>query len=258
MSESVRCEYDVRGVARVTIDRPAKRNALSKAIMRDLIAAMQRVSERDDCRVVVLSGAGDKAFIGGADVAELAALDAQSAREFITLVHRACRAMIECPVPVIARIHGYALGAGLEVAAACDLRVASTTSQFAMPEVKLGLPSVVEAALLPRLIGAGRARWLVYTGDTIDAARALEWGLVENAVPAQALDDTIEQLVTTLLANGPQALRLQKKLCVAWDERPLAEVVDRSIDRLVQAFTTSEPRQMLGDLIAKRQRKASG
>ena len=117
-----------------------------------------------------LSGAGERAFVGGADINELAALDRDSARDFITLVHRCCDAFRRLPVPVIARIDGYALGAGLELAAACDLRVASERSHFGMPEVRIGIPSVVEAALLPRLIGAGRARRLLLTGETIDAA----------------------------------------------------------------------------------------
>src|SRR6185437_2626707 len=116
------------------------------------------------------------------------------------------------PVPVIARIEGYALGAGLEVAVACDLRVASTQAQFGMPEVKVGIPSVVEAALIPGLIGFGRARELLMLGEVIDAETALRWGLVERVVESAALDREVEQIVAALLAAGLRALRLQKAL----------------------------------------------
>jgi len=226
---------DPRGVARLIIDRPAKRNALSSTLMHALIDAFAAISRRDDVRAVVLSGAGDAAFCGGADLKELAALDATTARTFITLVHRTCRACIECPVPVIARLHGAVLGAGLELAAACDLRIASNDARFAMPEVRLGIPSVVEAALLPRLIGSGRARWLVLTGEAVDANRALEWGLVNDTVPPAHLDAAVDRTVTTLLRNSDIALRLQKRLCTDWDERTMAEAIDRSVDAFAVA-----------------------
>src|SRR6185503_218248 len=113
-------------------------------------------------RVVVLTGAGERAFIGGADINEMAELDEESARVFISQLHEACAALRNLPVPVIARISGYCLGAGLEIAASCDLRVAADHSTFGMPEVRVGIPSVIEAALLPRLIGWGMAARLIY------------------------------------------------------------------------------------------------
>ena len=142
----------------------------------------------------------------------MATLDAESAEGFITLVHRSCDGLRDLPVPVIARVNGYALGAGLEVAAACDLRVASSNAVFGMPEVKVGIPSVVEAALLPGLIGWGRTRELLLFGENIDAATALAWGLVEQVVAPARLDAAVEARLAALLANGPQAVRLQKQL----------------------------------------------
>jgi enoyl-CoA hydratase len=130
-------------------------------------------------RLAVVSGAGERAFVGGADIGEIAALDHAGARSFITLVHQCCDAFRRLPVPVVAKIDGYALGAGLELACACDLRVASERSLFGMPEVKIGIPSVVEAALLPGLIGQGRARRLLLTGETIGAGEAHARGLVD-------------------------------------------------------------------------------
>ena len=121
-------------------------------------------------RLAIMTGAGGRAFVGGVDLGEIAALDHAGARAASSPVHRCCDAFRRLPVPVIARIDGFALGAGLELAAACDLRVASEGSVFGMPEVAIGIPSVVEAALLPKLIGPGRARRLLLTGETIGAA----------------------------------------------------------------------------------------
>jgi enoyl-CoA hydratase/carnithine racemase len=127
------------------------------------------------------------------------------------------------------------MGAGLELAAACDLRVAASGTRFAMPEVRLGIPSVVEAALLPRLMGSGRAAWLVLTGEPIDAERAREWGLVETV--AEDLDRAVSQLVASLLAGDRAALRAQKELLQQWEEQPLAASVAASIERFSQAYT---------------------
>src|SRR5262249_12635908 len=171
---------DDGAVAYVTVDNRKKLNTLDRALMRAFVAEIEALGRRDDLRAVVLSGAGDKAFIGGASIPEMVVLDRGTARDFITLVHRTCDCLRQLPVPVIARIDGYALGAGLEVAVSCDLRVATTQAKFGMPEVKVGIPSVVEAALIPRLIGWGRARELLMTGETIDAVTALRWGLVER------------------------------------------------------------------------------
>jgi len=255
MDEPIKVAMDARGVAYVTIDHARKLNALSTPVMQALVQSMEQVAARDDLRAVVLAGAGGKAFIGGADVNEMAALEPGSARRFITQVHRTCRAMVECPVPVVARIEGHVIGAGLEVAAACDLRIASTDAHFSMPEVRLGLPSVVEAALLPRLIGSGRARWLVLTGESIDAARALDWGLVEEVVARDALDAAVEKLVATLARNGPQALRIQKRLCRLWDDGPLDRAIDASIDAFAEAWQGEEPARLLGGFVQERARR---
>jgi enoyl-CoA hydratase/carnithine racemase len=220
------------GVARIFLNRPRKVNALDSSTLDALAEALGQVD--DTIRVVVLGGHG-KAFCGGADVNELRALDPRTAREFIGRVHGACTAVRRLPVPVVARLHGAVIGAGLELAAACDLRVAARGTRFAMPEVRLGIPSVVEAALLPRLMGSGRAAWLVLTGEPIDAERAREWGLVETV--AEDLDRAVSQVVDSLLAGDAAALRAQKALLQIWEEQPLAASVAASIERFAQAYT---------------------
>jgi enoyl-CoA hydratase/carnithine racemase len=246
MSVSVVREARAEGgfVARITVDRPAKLNALDRALMAEIIEAVTELADDPALRLAVVTGAGGRAFIGGADIDELAALDVDSARGFITAVHVCCDAFRHLPVPAVARIDGYALGAGLELAAACDFRVASDRSALGMPEVRIGLPSVVEAALLPALIGPARTRRLLLTGENIGAGEALAWGLVDRVVPAERLDDAVETLATAILAAGPHAIRLQKSLILDWEEMHTTAAVDRGISGFVEAFSTDEPRRM--------------
>ena len=241
---TVKTEFETRRggiVARVTIDNPRKLNIFTRAALTELVEAMRSVETDPRVRAVVVTGAGDKAFVGGADLEALGALEPASAREFIGLVHAACAAMRDCPVPVIARINGWCLGAGLELAACCDLRIAADSAVFGMPEVRLGIPSVVEAAVLPRLIGAGRARWLVMTGETIGAAEALGWDLVEKIVDSNNLDECVNGALDAILAGEPGAIRAQKRLCKLWEEAPLAESIRAGIDEFVRAYESGEP-----------------
>ncbi len=196
-------------------------------------------------RACVLTGAGERAFIGGADIAEMAGLEPDTARRFITTLHEVCRALRELPVPVIARIQGYCLGGGLEVAAACDLRLAAADARFGMPEVRVGLPSVIEAALLPRLVGWGKARELVLTAEMIGAEEALACGLVERVAPAAELDSALEHWLGALLAAGPRALRAQKALLREWERLPLGEAIERGIDAFVEAYRSDEPKALM-------------
>jgi len=253
MSVLVRREERPDGghLARLTIDNAAKLNSLNRALMAEIIEAAGGLAADPQLRLVVLTGAGERAFIGGADTGEIAALDRDSARSFITAVHYCCDVFRRLPVPVIARIDGYALGAGLELACACDLRVASERSIFGMPEVRIGIPSVVEAALLPRLIGQGRARRLLFTGETIGAAEALDWGLVDLVAPPASLDAAVETLARAILGAGPNAIRLQKSLILEWEELPLTAAVQRGIDCFVSAFDSDEPARMAGAMLAR-------
>jgi len=214
-------------VARIFLNRPEKANALNSAMLAALVNAVEGL-HREIPRVVVLAGRG-RNFCGGADASELKALNPRTGAQFVTRIHDVCRAIRALPVPVVARLHGAVIGAGLEIAAACDLRVAAEGTKFSMPEVRLGIPSVVEAALLPRLMGSGRAAWLVLTGDAIDARRALEWGLVEEIGDG-------ENLVARLLSNDPKALRMQKQLLQLWDEAPLATSVAASVEQFARAI----------------------
>src|ERR1700677_2531222 len=208
---------------------------MNGALMDAFVATMTQLSAEDDLRAVVLSGAGPKAFIVGADINEMAAIkNAEQATAFITRLHRCCNAIRDLPVPVIARIQGHCFGGGLEMAAACDVRIASKAATFGMQEVKLGIPSVIEAALLPTLVGWGRAREIMLLGETFTAAEALEWRLVEHVVPASVLDGAIETWLGKLLTSAPRAVQLQKRLIRRWEDLPLAAAVQAGIDAFAE------------------------
>ena len=243
-----------RRVATVTVDRAAKLNTLTSALMEAFITEVGKLAAEPDLAALVLAGAGERAWIGGADIAEMAQLDEGSARAFIMRVHRCCAALRTLPVPVIARIQGYALGAGMEIAAACDLRVATATAVFGMPEVRIGIPSVVEAALLPMLIGWGRTREVLLLGEIFSAERAAAWGLVERVVPPGDLDDAVEDCVGALLDAGPRAIRIQKRLIQAWERLPLDGAIEAGIDAFARAWHTDEPRRMMTAFLERKRR----
>ena len=239
-------------VYRLTVARPDRLNILDTAAMLEIHSALARIAEDDTVRAVVLAGSGDKAWIGGADINEMMSLNSETAKAFITRLHTVCLALRELPVPIIASIDGFCLGAGLEIAACCDLRIATPASRFGMPEVQVGIPSVIEAALLPRLIGAGRARDLVMTGRIIDAEEASAWGLVESIDSAQHLDTVVNDRVAMILNAGPKAIRSQKVLCRSWEEMPLSQSIQAGVNAFRDAFLSDEPQVYMQRFLHRR------
>jgi enoyl-CoA hydratase/carnithine racemase len=238
-------------VATVSVNNAARMNSLSSTVMRAFIDAVARLGEDPSLRVLVVTGEGTRAFMGGANLHELAELDPARARAFLTTVHHMSKVLRDLPVPVIARVNGWCLGAGLEVMAACDMRVASDPAMFGMPEVKLGLPSVVEAALLPQLIGWGRTKLLLYTGESIDAREAADWGLVERVVPPADLDAAVGEWAHAIADAGPRAIRLQKELIREWEAMPVSDAIQAGIRSIARAYETDEPRRLIGETIAR-------
>ena len=238
-------DRDPRGVVRLTICNAGSLNILGSTVIDGVREGLQRLAENRQIRVLVLAGESEKSMIGGADIKEMARLDQKSAEAFITRLRDLCEAVRAFPAPVIARMPGWCLGGGLEVAAACDFRVAAHDARFGMPEVRVGIPSVIHAALLPRLIGWGRARWLLMTAENIDAPTALAWGLVDRVAAEGGLDAAVEHVVAALLECGPEALRAQKALLRQWEELPLKESVDLSIGVFGQSFLTGEPQRLM-------------
>ncbi|MCX6543571.1 MAG: enoyl-CoA hydratase-related protein [Acidobacteria bacterium] len=196
------------GVAVVTLNRPAVLNALNLALLRELDYAMTELRDDDSIRAVILTGAGEKAFVAGADIKELAELTPVAGKAYAATGQRIFATIEQLGKPVIAAINGYALGGGCELAMACTIRLASETARFGQPEVKLGIiPGFGGTQRLPRLVGKGRAMELVLTGVPIDAAEALRIGLVNRVVPAAALMTEARALAQALAASAPVALR---------------------------------------------------
>jgi len=238
-------DRDPRGVVRLTICNAGSLNILGSAAINGVRAGLEVLATERAIRVLVIAGQSEKSMIGGADIKEMAKLDQKSAEAFITRLRDLCEAVRQFPAPVIARLPGWCLGGGLEVAAACDFRIAAHDAMFGMPEVRVGIPSVIHAALLPRLIGWGRARWLVMTAENIDAPTALAWGLVDKVAPQGGLDAAVEHTVKALLECGPQALRSQKALLRQWEELPLTESVNLSVGVFGQSYLTGEPQRLM-------------
>jgi enoyl-CoA hydratase len=242
-------------VAYVTIDNPAKLNALNPDLLRELILVLARLALDPTLRAVVLGSTGDKAFIGGADIDVMAGLDRDSAADFITLIHQSCRGLRDLPVPVIARMQGFALGAGMEIAAACDLRIAALSARFGMPEVKLGIPSVVEAALLPGLIGWGRTREMLLLGEVYGAAEMMQWGFLNRVVVADQLDATVETMLQALFTAGPNAVKRQKRLIADWEDLPVNRAIEAGIAAFAAAWESDEPARMMAEFQARHRRR---
>ncbi|MFN0162582.1 MAG: enoyl-CoA hydratase-related protein [Burkholderiales bacterium] len=248
------CRIEARAggeVAWITVAHEGKMNAMGTGMMNVLIRIFADLEARADLRVAILTGAGTRAFVGGAFVPEMHALDVQSSRVFIDRLHHVLLAVRQCPVPVIARVSGYCLGAGTDLAAACDFRVADKSAVFGMPEVRVGMPAVIEAALLPMLIGWGRTREMLMTGANYSAAQGREMGFFETVCEADAIDAVIEEKIRHIFAGGPLAVRAQKRLINAWEERFPADAIRLGLDYMERAIETGEPQRMMAPLLKR-------
>ncbi len=240
-------------VAFVTVSNPSRLNAMNSALMDEFVETLLPLATNAELRALVLTGAGRKAFIGGADIREMSALaNAEEGRRFITRLHRCCDAIRAIPVPTIARINGLTLGGGLEIAAACDVRIAVESAVFGMPEVKLGIPSVIEAALLPMLIGWGRTRQILLFGENFSAQEARSWGLVNELVHDGDLDDAVGRWLDQLLSCSPGAVRLQKQLIRLWEDMPLRAAIQAGIESFEAAVRSGESAAAMRDFLERR------
>lgn len=243
-----------RGGGSVTVELINSKplNIIGTCAIAELTEAFRAVSQDGDARVVVLRGSGEKAFVGGADINEMVTLDRPGAEVFIRRLADLCEAIRGCPVPVIARLAGWCLGGGLEVAMSCDLRIAETGAKFGMPEVAVGIPSVIHSALMPALIGASHTAWLLMTGETIDAATAAAWGLVHEVVAPDALDSRIGELTARFTGFGPHALRQQKRLLNKWFGMTVQGAIEDSVEQFGLAFLTGEPQQHMQAFLSRK------
>ena len=229
-------------VAVITVHGRKRLNLVGVATVNRCAAVVSELAQDENIRCAILQGRSADAFIGGADLNEIQALEMHNATSLVGGIHAFCTTLREFPVPVIARISGYCLGAGLEIAAACDLRVCDQSARFGMPEVQIGVPSVVEAALLPQLIGWGKTRELVYRGHIIDAREAEKIGLVEHCDDSD-LDAAVATLVQDILSAAPQAIRLQKQLCREWEGLSPDAAIVAGLASFARAYESDEPQR---------------
>ena len=235
-------EHGDGDVAILTVCGRTSLNLIGIDTVRRCTEGIRSHATDQNLRCAVLQGNSERAFIGGADLKEIQALETHNAAEFVSAIHALCDAVREFPVPIIARIKGFCLGGGLEIAAACDFRICDSSAVFGMPEVKVGVPSVVEAALLPSLIGWGKTRELVYRGNLIDASEAQRIGLVEQYVDGD-IDDAMAAAIGDILDAAPNAIRLQKELLRQWESLPVAQAIEAGLPIFAQAFESDEPRR---------------
>jgi len=220
--------YEKKGhIAHITLNRPEVLNAFNRAMHEKLREAWLDFREDNDLWVVVISGAGDRAFSSGADVREVGADRGEEPRRTFweSWFGGDLQEGLEVWKPIIAAIDGYCLGEGLTLVLACDLRIASERATFGFPEVGIGVPTIVGAIRAPRVIGLGSALELLLTGERIDAQRALQMGLVNRVVPHESLKSEAEALAERLCRNGPIAMRCTKEVAVRGSEVPFTEAV---------------------------------
>lgn len=253
--EHANLTIDDRGVATLQIANGTSLNILNTPTILELTRALRTLARDERIRALVVRGSGEKAFIGGADIFELAELNEETAVEFITRLGNLCEAIRDFPVPTIARLAGWCMGGGLEFAAACDIRIASTEAHFAMPEVRIGIPSVIHANLLTRLIGEGNTRWFLLTGAAIDAEKGMRWGFLNDVVAPEALDDAIAHTVGEILECGPRSIRTQKALLRTWEDSALERGIKESIAAFGASYATDEPRQYMQHFFDRKKKK---
>jgi enoyl-CoA hydratase/carnithine racemase len=261
MAEFVRVEHDDR-VAILTLDHPPV-NALSARLLEELEEAYDDLDRSDETRAIVIRGEGEKAFVAGADITEFPAMreaieeaaESGSARGIQKLAAR----MDGGRTPVVAAIHGYCLGGGLELAMACDVRIAAEDAQLGQPEIKLGLiPGGGGTQRLPRLVGHGRALYLNLTGDPISGSQAYDWALVEKVVPREELLDAALELARTLSQRSPFAMGVIKELASETRDLPLSEGLRREAQGFIRCIGSADGAEGVVAFLEKRQPEFTG
>ena len=261
MPEFVKVEHDGR-VAIVTLDHPPV-NALSARLLQELEDAYDELDRSDESRAIVIRGEGEKAFVAGADITEFPAMrdaiaDAAESGSPRGIQKLAAR-MDGGRTPVVAAIHGYCLGGGLELAMACDIRIAAEDAQLGQPEIKLGLiPGGGGTQRLPRLVGHGRALYLNLTGDPISGSQAYDWGLVEKAVPREGLMDAALEVARTLSERSPFAMGVIKELAAETRDVGLSEGLQREAKGFIRCIGSEDGAEGVVAFLEKRQPEFTG
>lgn len=250
----------VEGIATIVINRPEKRNALNKETRLELLEIMKEIKRDFHLRVAILTGAGDKAFISGSDINELKEMTPVEMYDFTTTLGQQLYTDLgNLDIPVIAMINGLCIGGGCELAMACDIRIAADTAKFGQPEVLLGIiPGSGATQRLPRLVGIGKAKELIYTGNLIDAKEAERIGLVNKVVPPGMLKEEVMSLAKNLAEKSPIAIRMAKKAINGSFESPLHMGLAYEAMTECLCFSTEDRKEGMSAFFDKRKAKFSG
>lgn len=243
----------------LTINRPKALNALNMETLKDIQMGIQEIKEHPEIKVLILTGAGEKAFVAGADIMEMKDMTSIEALNFSKLGHFTLRMIQDLDRPVIAAVNGYALGGGTEIALACDFIYASENARFGLPEVTLGIfPGFGGTQRLPRLIGKGRAKELILTGKMITAQEAYQMGIVNKVVPHPSLMEETKKVASQIAANGAVGVRLAKMVVDAGFNMDLTEACSLESYAFSLGFTTEDQKEGMTAFIEKRKPNFKG
>lgn len=238
--------------ATIVLDKPAAHNALDSRMLAEIQDAVRRIEEDREVIVVVVTGAGDRAFCSGIDVGDVREMDGWKARAVGRELHRTFGALRALPKPVIARINGLCLGAGLELAVSCDLLLGVEGSRYGFPHMRIGIPSIVEAGIVPQAVGIVRTKWLCLTAEFWDAQQACQAGLINTVVPPDGLDAAVDALVDRLAGYSPVAMGLQKEIMNQWMTSDLESAIDFSINTVSLSFESRDQKEGMAAFLEKR------
>jgi len=242
-------------LALLTINRPDKLNALNRDVLEHLHRYFTELRQDREIRVAILTGAGEKAFVAGADIASMKTMATAEAKAFADLGHRVGDLMEGLPFPILAAVNGFALGGGCELAMACDLVYASEKAKFGQPEVNLGvIPGFGGTQRLARRVGVGKARELVYTGDMIDANEAHRIGLCEAVVPAAELQSYVRKVAEKIASKGPLAIA-QAKVVIRRGDPTLPSANELEAQAFAMLFGTTDQKEGMSAFLEKRPAK---
>lgn len=237
----------------ITVNRQDKLNAVNKAVLGELHTAFENACNSDDINCVVLTGAGQKAFVAGADILEIQSLDNEGVTQLVRQGHELMALIENLGKPVIAAINGFALGAGCELALACSLRIAASSARIGLPEIQLGLmPGYGGTQRMSRLIGRGRALEMMLSGQAIDAERAKAWGLVNVVAEPEALAETVKQYASRLAASAPCAMKGILEAVHRGSDLELGLGMDVEADQFIGLFDTHDMREGTSAFLEKR------
>ncbi|MEE8442547.1 MAG: enoyl-CoA hydratase-related protein [Dehalococcoidia bacterium] len=241
------------GIAFITLEGRGDLNLLGREVFGALAEGLEQVANNSHVSAVILRGSGKRAFSAGVDLHEMKDLAPLDAETFIRTLHNTIQCIFTLELPVIAAIQGPCLGGALEMALACDLRVAAEDALFGLPEVRVGIPSVIQASLLPRTVGLGRARAMLLTGKTISADEAFRIGLVDQVVPPDQLEKVALEVARGFLGMSSRVLSVQKDIIAKWLELGEEEAAEYSIKAFALCFATHDPREAMTAYLEKRE-----